>query len=123
MKLPVSDRRIFSRLIPLPDNRRFICTGFEVPVHAIIADIRLCPLEPFDGNRPLPAVVVVSTNMVPFGVPVKIICHFRPKHIRIFNTLLIHGLVFLHILQICIFGCGSRRLDEIVGFRHEKGGL
>ncbi len=122
MQVPIGNLRILPRFVPLPDDRRLVGPGLQMPIDAIVADVGLRTLEPFDGNRTLATIVIISPNLIPFRIPMKILRHFRPKTIGIFDTPLIHGLVFFHALQVSILGYGGWRRHKIVRFGHKAKG-
>ena len=119
MQLTIRDSCILSRFISLPDNRRLIGTGFEVPVDAIIAHIGFRTLEPFNRNRSVTTVIIISTYRFPLGIPVEFIGHLGPKTFRIINTFLIHGLIFFHVLKMRILRSSKGRLYKIVRISHK----
>ena len=99
IKLVKRNNLVTGRMIPFPDNRRFIRMLLKMAIQTVGTDIELAICKPFNFK-----IVFIKTGIFNLGKrfdPVQALCLFSPELIRLFNGLLIT----LKIL--CISGtCG-----------------
>jgi hypothetical protein len=65
VQFPVGESLVGSRFIALPEDRRLVGTGFQMPVQTIGGDIGFSTLEPFDGDWPIFYIVIIVSNLIP----------------------------------------------------------
>ncbi len=89
MQFTVGDLSVHIRVIALPDDGHLIPTLFQVAIQAIVSDIDLSSLEPFDFGF----VVVDVHHLVPLPVPVQALSLLGPELFGILHRLVVHLLV------------------------------
>lgn len=80
-------------------------TPFNIPIQEIIANVRCGALHPLDGDGSFSNIEVVLQELVwmSWCLPVELLSDFSPELARVFNRLLILGLVLLQSGYMSLF--------------------
>ena len=95
VQLPIADVLGDARVVALPDDRRLVAAGREVPVDAVRRDVELAVLEPLDRHA-----VVVERRVLDPGVgpdPVEPAPVLAPEGVRVGDRVGVHPRVALGV--------------------------